>query len=90
MVPAGETDDDEDEARPAPGMLRSSPEEAARAEKAAAEKAAAAAQGPVTPDRMKEFKDKARSEIEERLKDRRKKRRLMRGGDASGGFQALR
>jgi hypothetical protein len=90
MSSPGEIDDDSDEAPPLPGMLRTSPEEAARAEKAAADKAAAddAANPGVSAGRLKELKDKARVEIDERLKDRRKKRRLMRGGGTSGEFKA--
>ena len=66
-------------------MLRTSPEEAARAEKEAAARAAAEAEGPVvTPDRLKQFKDKARARIETRLKERRKKRRLLRGDISRG------
>jgi hypothetical protein len=36
----------------------------------------------LTRDRLKELKDGYRQQIEERLKDRRRKRRLMKGGEA--------
>lgn len=90
MNPAGDKAD-EDDAPPVPGMLATTPERAAAAERAEAGRAAAeSAQGDgptvLGPARMKELKDKARAEIEQRLKERRKKRRLLRGGDASGGF----
>jgi hypothetical protein len=62
---------DEDEPLPGPVMVPTTPEEAARLAQAPA----------VGPDRMKALKDKARAEIEQRLKERRKKRRLLRGGD---------
>ena len=83
MISPGD-DDESDEAPPQPGMLRTTPDEAAKAEKAAAAaRAARAAEDAPTVDeaRLKELKDKARSEIDARLKERRKKRRLMRGGD---------
>ena len=86
MLLPGETDD-EDDAPPVPGMLRTTPDQAAAAEKAALDRAAAAAnvETGVTEQRLKELKDKARAEIDQRIKERRKKRRLMRGGD-SGSF----
>jgi hypothetical protein len=90
MNPAGDKAD-EDDAPPVPGMLATTPEKAAAAERAEAGRAAAEsardADGPAVlgAARMKELKDKARAEIEQRLKERRKKRRLLRG-DASGGF----
>ncbi len=89
MTSAGDKDD---EAPPAPVMVPTTPEEAARLARvldgapSAADGAPSAADGApsaaaVTPDRMRELKDKARAEIEQRLKERRKKRRLLRGGD---------
>lgn len=36
----------------------------------------------LTRDRLRELKDAYRQQIDERLKDRRRKRRLMRGGEA--------
>lgn len=83
MVP--DETEEEDEVAPVPGMLRMTPDEAAKAEKDAAAKKAAEADGPVvTEDRLKEFKDKARAQIEARLKERRKKRRLLRGDVSKG------
>lgn len=92
MGTPGEMADDEvsadDGAPPVPGMLRTTPEQAAAAaaDRAAAALAVSAADAAISPGRMKELKDKARAEIEQRLKERRKKRRLLRGGDVSGGF----
>jgi hypothetical protein len=84
MIP-DEPEDDEDDVAPVPGMLSTSPEEAVKAEKVAAAKAAAEAEGPVVSDaKLKELKEKARTRIDARLKERRKKRRLLRGDIAKG------
>jgi len=87
MLPTGDKDGEGEDAPPIPGMLPTTPAAAASAEKAAAAEAAAEKErGPaVSVARLKELKDKARAEIEQRLKDRRKKRRLMRGGDVPSG-----
>jgi hypothetical protein len=49
----------------------------------AAENAADELPANLTRDRLRELKDTYRHQIEERLKDRRRKRRLMRGGEAA-------
>ena len=53
------------------------------AEAEAAQNAADELPANLTRDRLKELKDSYRRQIEERIKDRRRKRRLMRGGDAA-------
>ncbi len=84
---APEEKDDEGEAAPrVPVMLPSTPEEASRAEKVA-HTAAETSPAPagVSEARLKELKEKARAEIDKRLKERRKKRLLMRGSDLGQG-----
>ncbi|MCW8140879.1 MAG: hypothetical protein KIT58_18405 [Planctomycetota bacterium] len=59
--------------------------DAARREALAAEAAQNAADelpASLTRDRLAELKDAYRTQIEERLKNRRRQRRLMRGGEA--------
>jgi hypothetical protein len=81
MAPEDRPDDREaEEAAPrVPVMLPSTPEEASRAERLVAETPAPPG---VSEARLKELKEKARAEIDKRLKERRKKRLLMRGSDS--------
>lgn len=83
-----DADDDADGGGAAPsatGMQRITPEEALAAEKLAAEKLAALS-GPNAPamndEKLKQLKAKARAEIADRLSDRRKKRKLLRGNSS--------
>lgn len=77
--------DDEEDAPHSPGMLSTSPEAAVQAEKAAAlvREKQKGEDGPiVSEERLRELKAKARAEIQERINDKRKRRRLLRGTDS--------
>jgi hypothetical protein len=76
------SDEGAEDAQPIPGMVQITPEEAALAEQAAkaAQAAADSDDAPaVTEQKLKQLKEKARAEIDARLKDLRKKRKLLRG-----------
>lgn len=86
-----EDDQHEDDAPPVPGMARTTPEAAAAAEQAAREhraKSEGADAPAVTEEKLRQLKAKARAEIDARLQDRRKKRKLLRG-NASDAHPSL-
>ena len=89
--PGPDEDEEEDAAPPPLAMESMTPEQAEKLEKEAAARAAAAAaaDAPVGDDQLRAFKEKARKEIEERLVDKRKRRRLMKGGNVSDTHRSL-
>jgi hypothetical protein len=77
--------DGEEDVPRSPGMLATSPEAAAHAERDAAlarEKATGPDAPAVSEERMKELKTRARAQIQQRLDEKRKRRRLLRGNES--------